>query len=240
MARRWQEAYGLKILDGIGSTEILHIYCSNTETAYRPGSSGTPVPGYDLELRDEAGGPVPQGEVGDLYVRGGSSLAGYWHHRERTARTLLGEWFATGDRYRVDDDGFWWYEGRADDMIKVGGLWVSPIEIENILTEHPDVLEAAVVGVEVEGLTRIRAHVICREGVKGDDTLVAVLVESCKAGSSATSTRTSSSSPTSCPRPSPGRSSASPSEPRADPATSRSPFPGARCSSRRSSSLNIS
>jgi benzoate-CoA ligase len=181
VARRWQEAYGLKILDGIGSTEMLHIYCSNTEDAYRPGSSGTPVPGYDLELRDEFGAPVPQGEVGDLYVRGGSSLAAYWHHRERTARTLVGEWFATGDRYRVDADGFWWYEGRADDMIKVGGLWVSPIEIENVLTEHPDVLEAAVVGVEVEGLTKIRAHIICREGIKGDDTLVAVLVESCKA-----------------------------------------------------------
>ena len=93
-------------------------------------------------------------------MKGDSALSGYWHHRDRTRRTLVGEYFATGDRYRVDDDGFYWYEGRADDMIKVGGLWVSPIEIENVLMEHPAVLEAGVVGVEVEGFMKIRAHVI--------------------------------------------------------------------------------
>ncbi|MDQ1487665.1 MAG: benzoate-CoA ligase, partial [Actinomycetota bacterium] len=139
--RRFEDTWGLPILDGIGSTEMLHIYCSNTAQARRPGSSGRPVPGYELLIRDDDGRPVERGEVGELLVKGDSALAGYWHHRDRTRRTLVGEYFATGDRYRVDEDGFYWYEGRADDMIKVGGLWVSPIEIENVLIEHWAVLE---------------------------------------------------------------------------------------------------
>jgi benzoate-CoA ligase family protein len=178
--RRWAEAYGLEIFDGIGSTEMLHIYCSNRPGATRPGSSGRPVPGYELELRDEEGWPVAEGQVGELCVKGDSALAGYWHHRARTRRSLQGEWFRTGDRYRRDDEGYFWYEGRADDMIKVGGLWVSPIEIENVLMEHRAVLESAVVGIEVEGLTRVRAHVVCQRGVTPGEALVAELVELCK------------------------------------------------------------
>ena len=181
--RRFEDTWGLPILDGIGSTEMLHIYCSNTAETRKPGSSGRPVPGYELMIRGDDGRPVDPGEVGELLVKGDSALAGYWHHRDRTRRTLIGEYFATGDRYRCDEDGFFWYEGRADDMIKVGGLWVSPIEIENVLMEHPAVLEAGVVGVEVEGFMKIRAHVIARRDVlldvEGDD-LVAELQSVCK------------------------------------------------------------
>lgn len=179
--RRFEDTWGLPILDGIGSTEMLHIYCSNTVEARRPGSSGRPVPGYELLIRGEDGRPAAPGEVGELLVKGDSALAGYWHHRDRTRRTLIGEYFATGDRYRVDDDGFYWYEGRADDMIKVGGLWVSPIEIENVLMEHWAVLEAGVVGVEVEGFMKIRAHVILRPDlVDPGEGLVAELQNLCK------------------------------------------------------------
>jgi benzoate-CoA ligase family protein len=175
--RRFEETWGLPILDGIGSTEMLHIYCSNTPDARRSGSSGRPVPGYELMIRDEDGRPVAPGEVGELLVKGDSALAGYWHHRDRTRRSLIGEYFATGDRYRVDEEGFYWYEGRTDDMIKVGGLWVSPIEIENVLIEHPAVLEAGVVGVEVEGFMKIRAHVIPRPGVTPEQQGEALITE---------------------------------------------------------------
>jgi acyl-coenzyme A synthetase/AMP-(fatty) acid ligase len=181
--RRFEEMWGLPILDGVGSTEMLHIYCSNTAEARKPGSSGRPVPGYELMIRDEDGRPVTPGEVGELLVKGDSALAGYWHHRDRTRRTLIGEYFATGDRYRQDEDGFYWYEGRADDMIKVSGLWVSPIEIENVLMEHPAVLEVGVVGVEVEGFMKIRAHVIPAAGFTPADegeALVTQLQEMCK------------------------------------------------------------
>jgi benzoate-CoA ligase family protein len=178
--RRWQETYGLPILDGIGSTELLHVYCSNTADALRSGSSGRPVPGYELEIRDEDGRVVGPDEVGELFVKGDSALAFYWHHRDKTRRALMGEWFATGDRYHRDDDGFFWYEGRADDMIKVGGLWVSPIEVENTLMEHPAVAECAVVGVDEEGFTRIRAHVVRRPDAPGEDELGPELQEWCK------------------------------------------------------------
>ena len=181
--RRFENTWGLPLLDGIGSTEMLHIYCSNTTEARKPGSSGRPVPGYELMIRGEDGRPAPAGEVGELLVKGDSALSFYWHHRDRTRRTLVGEYFATGDRYRMDDDGFYWYEGRADDMIKVGGLWVSPIEIENVLMEHPAVQEAGVVGVEVEGFMKIRAHVIPAAGFNpaGEgEALTGELQELCK------------------------------------------------------------
>lgn len=178
---RWKERFGLLILDGVGSTEMLHIYCSNTPEALRPGSSGKPVPGYELKiLSPDTGQPVPPGEVGDLYVKGDSELALYWHQHEKTKRSLHGGWFYTGDRYRVDEDGFYWYEGRSDDMIKVGGLWVSPVEIENTLIEHPAVQEAAVVGVSVEGLTRIRAFVVLKAGQTPSEVLAQELQEWCK------------------------------------------------------------
>ena len=178
--RRWKEAYGLTILDGIGSTEMLHIYCSNRLDEVRPGSSGKPVPGYELKVLDPDGGPVEAGEAGDLYVRGDSALALYWAQHEKTKRSIQGEWFLSGDRYRVDADGFFWYEGRSDDMIKVSGLWVSPIEIEAALMEHPSVAESAVVGVSLEGFTKIKAFVITKGDATIGDALVAALQEHCK------------------------------------------------------------
>jgi benzoate-CoA ligase family protein len=178
--RRWKDAFGLTILDGVGSTEMLHIYCSNRLDDLRPGSSGKPVPGYELKILDDHGSPVQTGEAGDLYVKGDSALALYWAQHEKTKRSVLGEWFDSGDRYRVDDDGFYWYEGRSDDMIKVSGLWVSPIEIESALMEHSAVAESAVVGIAVEGFTKIKAFVITKGGATANDALVAELQEHCK------------------------------------------------------------
>jgi benzoate-CoA ligase family protein len=178
--RRWKEAFALTILDGVGSTEMLHIYCSNRLDDLRPGSSGKPVPGYELKILDEQGSAVPAGAAGDLYVKGDSALALYWAQHEKTKRSVLGEWFFSGDRYRVDEDGFYWYEGRSDDMIKVSGLWVSPIEIESALMEHPAVAESAVVGIDVGGFTKIKAFVITKGGSAADQALVAELQEHCK------------------------------------------------------------
>ncbi|TMC02745.1 MAG: benzoate-CoA ligase family protein, partial [Chloroflexi bacterium] len=178
--KRWKEAYGLTIIDGVGSTEMLHIYCSNRVDDVRPGSSGKPVPGYELKILDPDGKPVPVGEAGDLYVKGDSALALYWAQHEKSKRSILGDWFFSGDRYRVDEDGYYWYEGRSDDMIKVSGLWVSPIEIESVLLEHKAVAESAVVGISVDGFTRIKAFVIARQDAVTGDALVAELQEHCK------------------------------------------------------------
>jgi len=178
--RRWKDAFGLTILDGVGSTEMLHIYCSNRLDDVRPGSSGKPVPGYELKILDDAGRPVAQGEAGDLYVKGDSALALYWAQHEKSRRSILGEWFFSGDRYRVDEDGFYWYEGRSDDMIKVSGLWVSPIEIESVLMEHPAVAESAVVGIYLDGFMKIKAFVITKGSAAAGDALVAELQEHCK------------------------------------------------------------
>jgi len=178
--RRWKQTFGLTILDGVGSTEMLHIYCSNRIDDVRPGSSGKPVPGYALKILDDQGKPARPGEAGDLYVKGDSALALYWAQHEKTKRSLLGDWFFTGDRYRVDDEGYYWYEGRSDDMIKVSGLWVSPIEIESALLEHPAVGESAVVGVEVDGFTKIKAFVITKGSAAPDAELARQLQEHCK------------------------------------------------------------
>src|SRR6267378_6480786 len=178
--RRWKDAFGLTILDGVGSTEMLHIYCSNRLDDLRPGSSGKPVPGYELKILDDEATLVTPGEAGDLYVKGDSALALYWAQHEKTKRSILGDWFFTGDRYRVDADGFYWYEGRSDDMIKVSGLWVSPIEIESALMEHPSVAESAVVGIDVDGFTKIKAFVITKGSSAADQALVAELQEHCK------------------------------------------------------------
>jgi benzoate-CoA ligase family protein len=178
--RRWNDTYGLTILDGVGSTEMLHIYCSNRVGDVRPGSSGKPVPGYELKILNDEGHAVPEGEAGDLYVKGDSALALYWAQHEKTKRSVLGDWFFTGDRYRMDGDGYYWYEGRSDDMIKVSGLWASPIEIESALLEHPAVAESAVVGVEVEGFMRIKAFVITKGDATAGEALVSELQEYCK------------------------------------------------------------
>jgi benzoate-CoA ligase family protein len=143
---RWRERFGLEILDGIGSTELCHTFIANRCGAVRPGSSGTLVPGYDARIVDDDGRDVPADEVGNLLVKGDSACAGYWNRHERSLQTFLGEWVRTGDKYRRDADGYFWYAGRADDMIKAGGMWVSPAEVEGALAGHPAVVEAGVVG----------------------------------------------------------------------------------------------
>ena len=178
--RRWKDTYGLTIIDGIGSTEMLHIFCSNAAADVRPGSSGRPVPGYDLKLLDETLDPTPPGETGNLYVRGDSALALYWRQHEKTKQTVLGDWIYTGDRYRCDADGYWWHQGRVDDMLKVGGNWVSPVEMEQALGEHPAVHECAVVQVPVQGLTRIKAVVVPAGAPADPEGLTAELQEWCK------------------------------------------------------------
>jgi benzoate-CoA ligase family protein len=178
---RWHDRYGLEILDGIGSTEMLHIYCSNRFGAVVPGSSGTPVPGYELKLCDDEGNDLTGEAAGDLYVRGESMFAGYWNQPEKTADCIRDGWFYTRDRYRRDADGTYWYEGRADDMFKVSGLWVSPTDVEARLMEHPAVLEAAVVGIPIDGLTKAKAVVVCAGAAPNlpDDQLAAELREFC-------------------------------------------------------------
>ena len=178
--RRWRETFGVTILDGIGTTELLHIFCSNTPDALKPGSSGRPVPGYALAILDEDGKPVAPGEAGTLHVQGDSATPFYWHQHEKSKEVIRGEWVVTGDRYRVDTEGFYWYEGRADDMIKVGGEWVSPAEMEHALIAHAAVQEVAVVGVPVEGIMRIKAVVVLLSGHTPSPTLVRELQEHCK------------------------------------------------------------
>lgn len=178
--RRFHERTGIEILDGVGSTEMLHIYCSNRAGQVRPGTSGTPVDGYEVEIRDPEGALCPPGEAGEMYVKGPSALTEYWQQPERNRDKLRGDWFLSGDRYRQDQDGYYWYEGRVDDMMKVGGLWVSPIEIENRLMEHPAIREAAVVAIEIDHMSRIKAVVILTEGVVGDDDLAVELQTWCK------------------------------------------------------------
>ena len=160
---RWLKRTGLEIVDGIGSTEILHIFLSNAPGDCRPGSSGKPVDGYAVRLVDETGGDVPAGEIGDLLVRGDSTMAMYWNKHERTKATLSGDWIRTGDKYRCDAEGYYWHAGRSDDMLKVGGIWVSPVEVEAALTAHEAVLECAVIGREdADGLTKPHAFVVRR------------------------------------------------------------------------------
>ncbi len=161
---QWKVRFGVEILDGIGSTEALHIFLSNRDGQVHPGSSGAPVPGYGVRFIDERGQDVPQGEVGDLVVKGGSLTAGYWRRHEATRRALQGEWLRTGDTYYQDADGVYWYCGRSDDMLKVSGQWVSPAEVEGLLFQHPAVLEAAVVGWDDENrLVKPKAFVVLKQ-----------------------------------------------------------------------------
>ncbi len=181
--RRWHEETGLWILDGIGSTEALHIFISNTSRDIRPGSSGRVVPGYSARILDEHGVEVADGESGQLFISGDSTARCYWNNIERTATTMVNGWLNTGDTYRRDAQGYFYYCGRSDDMMKVGGIWCSPFEIESKLVEHPEVVEAAVVGrIDQEGLIKPEAFVVLKEGQAGSVTLAAELMELCKNG----------------------------------------------------------
>ena len=173
---RFKQRFGIDILDGIGSTEVLHMFISNAPGAIRPGSSGLVVPGYDAAILDDDQRPVPTGELGHLWIKGDSTCSAYWNQPEKTAATIQGEWIRTGDRYTRDADGFYWYSGRSDDMLKVGGLWVSPVEVENALTAHDAVHECAVVGRE-DGDTLVKpmAYVVLRAGVNDTPGLAAEL-----------------------------------------------------------------
>jgi len=162
----------VEILDGIGSTEALHIYISNRSGRVRPGSSGEPVAGYAVRIVDEAGRDVPAGEIGDLLVRGDSIAAGYWNQHERTRQAFRGEWFVSGDKYYRDADGYYWYCGRSDDMLKVGGQWVSPAEVEATVIQHAAVLECGVVGREdQDGLSKPCAFIVLKPGHAPGDAL---------------------------------------------------------------------
>ncbi|MBI3516918.1 MAG: benzoate-CoA ligase family protein [Proteobacteria bacterium] len=173
---RWRDRFGVEILDGIGTTEVLHIFITNRPGEVRPGSSGRPVPGYRIRLVDHDGADVPQGEVGDLLVSGGSLFAGYWRRQDVTRRVFRGEWYVTGDKYRQDADGYYWYMGRADDLLRVSGHWVSPAEVEGALISHPAVLEAAVVGKEDgDKLIKPKAFVVLRDGETPTESLADAL-----------------------------------------------------------------
>jgi len=161
---RWSERFGVEIIDGIGTTEILHIFLSNRPGKARPGSTGLPVPGYEAIVVDDDGQPIRQGEIGNLRVKGDSTMAYYWNKHDKTKETLHGPWIQTGDKYYQDVDGYFWYAGRADDMLKVGGIWVSPVEVEATLIKHPAVLEAAVVGkADTDRLVKPHAFVVLKE-----------------------------------------------------------------------------
>lgn len=174
---RWKSVVGVDILDGIGSTEMLHIFISNYPEDVRYGSSGKPVPGYEARIVGEHDRPVAHGEPGELVVRGDSAADGYWNQRAKSRRTFQGEWTYTGDTYTRDADGYFRFQGRSDEMLKVGGVWVSPFEVEEALISHAAVLEAAVIGrQDADGLVKPTAFVILRDGGGGgSDALVAEL-----------------------------------------------------------------
>lgn len=175
---RWQERYGTEILDGIGSTEMLHIFISNRPGDVRPGTSGKVVPGYEARILDDEMQPVLQGEIGNLWVKGDSAAACYWNRHEKSKQTFVGEWCRTGDKYYIDGDGYYVYAGRSDDMLKVSGQWVSPAEVESLLMEHPAVLEAGVIGVQDrDGLVRPKAYVTLKPGQVGGEALARELQE---------------------------------------------------------------
>lgn len=176
---RFREQFGVEILDGIGSTELLHIYLSSRAGEVRPGTTGTPVGGYRIALEDDAGRPAGPGAPGQLLVAGETAATGYWCRTAETRRAFRGEWFASGDMYARSEDGFYTYLGRCDDMLKVAGEWVSPAEVEAVLVEHPDVLEAAVVGERrPDGLVEPVARVVA---VPGHAIGPEALAEHCRA-----------------------------------------------------------
>lgn len=177
----WKDRTGLDIIDGIGSTEIYHIFISNRPSDIRPGSSGKPIPGYEVKIVDEDGTPVQRGQVGNLLVKGETAALFYLHQYAKSQRTFLGEWVFTGDKYYIDEDGYYWHAGRSDDMMKVGGIWVSPVEVEGTLISHPAVLECAVVGyLDSSQLMKPKAFVVLKEGYTASNDLVDELIGFCR------------------------------------------------------------
>lgn len=181
VAEAWQSRFGLEILDGIGTTELLHIFLSNRPDRHRHETSGQAVPGYSLRLMDEDGRECGVDQVGELQVAGGSAAVAYWNQREKSLGTFNGPWTRTGDKYTVDCDGFYHYCGRTDDMLKVGGIWVSPFEVESALISHEAVVEAAVVGQQDEAeLIKPKAWVVLAAGRIGDTAMADALKEHVK------------------------------------------------------------
>ena len=182
IGKRWTTHFGIEILDGLGSTEMLHIFLSNRPGDVHYGTTGMPVPGYELRILGDDGRPVLPGEVGELQVSGPTAAMGYWNNREKTRATFQGVWTRSGDKYSIDARGCYVYSGRSDDMLKVGGLYVSPIEVESALITHPAVLEAAVIGREDDQkLTKPVAYVVLKDGRQGSDILAAELRQHVKA-----------------------------------------------------------
>jgi len=178
---RWLERFGVEINDGIGSTEMLHIYISNRFGQIKPGSSGKPVEGYEAKIVDEAGNEAPAGQIGTLMVKGDSRAARYWNMEEKTRAAMIGEWFNSGDKYYQDKEGYFYYAGRDDDMLKVGGIWVSPAEVESALISHEAVLEAAVIGrKDKQNMVKPMAFVVLKERKSASEALEKELKEFCK------------------------------------------------------------
>lgn len=172
----WKDATGLDILDAIGSTELMYMFISNRRDHLRPGSSGVPVAGYETRLLDEYGQMIEGAGHGDLYIKGASAIHSYWNKPEKTAETISDGWVKTGDVYRRDEDGFYWFEGRSDDLFKSSSMWVSPIEVEDVLCTHPFVLEAAVVAeADKDGTTLVAAYAVLRSGIAANAETVAAL-----------------------------------------------------------------
>jgi benzoate-CoA ligase len=179
LAQRFTQHFGVDVIDGIGSTEMLHIFLSNQPGKVRYGSTGWPVPGYDIELRGDDGQPIEDGEIGDLYTRGPSAALMYWNNRAKSIDTFQGEWTKSGDKYVRNEDGSYTCSGRSDDMLKVSGMYVSPFEVEATLSEHPAVLESAVIGkTDEDGLVKSKAFVVLADGRQAtDDELKAYVKE---------------------------------------------------------------
>ncbi len=173
IGERWREIVGVDVLDGLGSTELLQTFLSNRPGDVRYGSTGKPVPGYETRIVDEQGRDLGVDEIGELIVRGPSAGEGYWNQRAKSRRTFAGEWTYTGDKYRRDAEGYYYYCGRTDDMFKVSGMWVSPFDVEAALTSHEAVLEAAVIGKEdADGLVKPKAFIVLKNGIAADQALL--------------------------------------------------------------------
>ena len=178
LGHHFERHFGCQIVDGIGSTEMLHVFLSNHPGDVRYGTTGKPVAGYEIELRGDDGRPVADGEVGELFIKGPSAALMYWGNREKSRDTFLGRWTKSGDKYVRDGDGYYTYAGRSDDMLKVSGMWVSPFEVEATLMQHPAVLECAVIGsADADGLTKSKAFVVVKPGQSTSDAELKAFVK---------------------------------------------------------------